>query len=52
MKSEIKNGILVIPLEGSLVGTLVSEPLMHLLNSNLEAGTRKVLFRHEGIEIC
>ena len=44
MKNEIKNGILVVPLEGSLVGALASEPLMNLLNSQLEAGTNKVLF--------
>jgi anti-sigma B factor antagonist len=50
MKSEIKNGILVVPLEGSLVGALVSEPSMNLLNANLEVGNNKVLFNMKDLK--
>jgi anti-sigma B factor antagonist len=44
MKSELKNGVLVISLEGSLTGPHITGPIIDLIKSNLEAGIRKVLF--------
>jgi anti-sigma B factor antagonist len=44
MKSEVKNGVLVISLEGSLTGPHITGPIIELIKSNLEAGTKKVLF--------
>lgn len=44
MKNELKNGILVISLDGNLLGEHSNAPVMELLKSNLDTGTKKVLF--------
>lgn len=43
MKNEIKNGVLVISLEGNLLGENTNGPVMDLLKTNLDAGNKKVL---------
>ncbi len=44
MKNEIKDGILVISLEGNLLGEHTNAPVMELLQKSIEAGNKKVLF--------
>jgi anti-sigma B factor antagonist len=44
MKNEIKNGVLVIYLEGNLLGEHTNGPVMDLIKTNIEAGHNKVLF--------
>jgi anti-sigma B factor antagonist len=44
MKNEIKNGVLVIYLEGNLLGEHTNGPVMELIKTNIEAGHKKVLF--------
>ncbi|HWB65098.1 MAG TPA: STAS domain-containing protein [Chitinophagales bacterium] len=44
MKNEIKDGVVVISLEGNLLGEHTNAPVMELIKSNLEAGNKKVLF--------
>src|ERR1700683_433969 len=44
MKNEIKDGILVISLEGKLLGEHTNAPVMELIKQNIEAGNKKVLF--------
>ena len=44
MKNELKNGVLVISLDGNLLGEYSNAPVMELLKSNLDTGTKKVLF--------
>ncbi|MFN8286490.1 MAG: STAS domain-containing protein [Chitinophagales bacterium] len=44
MKNELKNGVLVISLEGNLLGENTNAPVMELLKQNLEGGNKKVLF--------
>lgn len=44
MKSEIRNEVLVIPLEGSVVGEHVNGPILTLIKNSIESGNRKVLF--------
>lgn len=44
MKSETKNGVLVISLDGNLLGEHVNTPVMELIKASIEAGNRKVLF--------
>ena len=44
MKSETKNGVLVISLEGNLLGEHVNGPVMDLIKSSVEAGNKNVLF--------
>lgn len=44
MKNELKEGVLVISLEGNLLGENTNGPVMELLKQNIEAGTKKVLF--------
>jgi anti-sigma B factor antagonist len=44
MKSEIKNGVLVVYLEGNLMGLQINDPLVNLIKSSIEAGNKKVLF--------
>ncbi len=44
MKSETKNGVLVISLEGNLLGEHVNAPVMDLIKGSIEAGNKKVLF--------
>lgn len=44
MKNELKNGVLVISLEGNLLGENTNAPVMELLKKNLEEGNKKVLF--------
>lgn len=44
MKNEIKNGVLVISLEGNLLGENTNAPVLDLIKKNLESGNKKVLF--------
>ena len=44
MKSETKNGVLVIYLEGNVLGEHIKGNIIELMNSHLEAGNKKVLF--------
>lgn len=44
MKSEIKEGVLVISVEANLLGEQSNAPVMELLKTHLEGGTKKVLF--------
>ena len=44
MKNELKEGVLVISLEGNLLSEQGSAELMDLLKSNLESGNKKILF--------
>ena len=44
MKNELKEGVLVISLEGNLLGEHSNGPVMDLLKENIEAGNKKVLF--------
>ena len=44
MKNEIKDGVLVIYLEGNLLGEHSNAPVMELLKQNLDAGHKTVLF--------
>ena len=44
MKNEIKDGILVIGLEGNLLGEHSNAPVMELIKQAVEGGTKKVLF--------
>jgi len=44
MKHEIKDGVLVISLEGNLLGEHTNAPVMELIKQSTEAGTKKVLF--------
>lgn len=44
MKNELKDGVLVISLEGNLLGENTNGPVMDLIKQNIEAGTKKVLF--------
>lgn len=44
MKNEIKDGILVISLEGNLLGEHTNSLVMNLLKESIEAGNNKVLF--------
>ena len=44
MKDKIKNGVLIIYLEGNMIGTYASGPLIDLITKNIESGNKKVLF--------
>ena len=44
MKDQIKNGVLIIDLEGNMIGTYASGPLIDLITKNIESGNKKVLF--------
>ena len=44
MKSEIKDGVLVISLAGNLLGETANAPVMDLIKQNVEAGNKKVVF--------
>lgn len=44
MKNEIKEGVLVISLEGNLLGEHSNAPVMELIKQAVEAGNKKVLF--------
>lgn len=44
MKNEIKEGVLVISLEGNLLGEHSNAPVMELIRQAVEAGNKKVLF--------
>ena len=50
MKNEVKEGVLVITLEGNLLGEHTNAPVMELINQNLEAGNKKVVFNLEGLK--
>lgn len=44
MKNEIKDGVLVIYIEGNLLGEHSNAPVMELIKQVIEAGNKKVLF--------
>ncbi len=44
MKNELKDGVLVIYLEGNLLGEHSNAPVMELIKQTIEAGNKKVLF--------
>lgn len=44
MQNEIKNGVMVIYLEGNLLGENTNAPAINLVKQHLESGGRKVLF--------
>ena len=44
MKSETKEGVLVISLEGNLLGEHTNAPVMELIRQSIEAGNKNVLF--------
>ena len=44
MKHEIKDGILVIHIEGNLLGEHANGMVMQAIKTNMEAGNKKVLF--------
>jgi anti-sigma B factor antagonist len=44
MKHEVKDGILIISLEGNLLGEHTNMPVIELVKQHLESGTKKVLF--------
>jgi anti-sigma B factor antagonist len=44
MKNEIKEGVLVISLEGNLLGEHTNAPVMELIKKNIEDGNKKVVF--------
>ncbi|MBK7148412.1 MAG: STAS domain-containing protein [Bacteroidetes bacterium] len=44
MNSEVKEGVLIIYLEGNLLGENTNAPVLELIKQNLEAGNKKVLF--------
>ncbi len=44
MKSEVKNGVLVIYLEGNVLGEHIKGHIMDLIHSNIDAGNKKLIF--------
>ncbi len=44
MKNEIKDGVLVISLEGNLLGENTNGPVMEMIKQSIEAGSNKILF--------
>ena len=44
MKHETKDGVLVISLEGNLLGEHTNAPVMELIKQSIEGGNKKVLF--------
>ncbi len=44
MKHELKDGVLVISIEGNLLGENTNAPVMELIKQNLEAGNKKLIF--------
>jgi anti-sigma B factor antagonist len=44
MKSENKDGVLVIFLEGNVLGEHIKGSIMDLIHSNIEAGNKKLIF--------
>src|ERR1700722_5258382 len=44
MKNEMKDGVMVIYLEGNLLGEHTNAPVMELIKKNVDAGNKKVLF--------
>ena len=44
MKSETKDGVLVIYLEGNLLGENTNGPVMELIKQSIDAGNKKILF--------
>ncbi len=44
MNKEIKEGVLVITLEGNLLGEHSNAPVMAMIKESLDAGNKKVLF--------
>ena len=44
MKNEIKDGVMVIYLEGNLLGEHSNAPVMELIKQVVESGSKKVLF--------
>ena len=50
MQTEIKEGVLIITLEGNLLGEHANAPVMELINKALAEGNKKVLFNLEGMK--
>lgn len=44
MKHELKDGMLVISIEGNLLGENTNAPVMELIKQSIEAGNKKVIF--------
>ncbi len=44
MKHELKDGVLVISIDGNLLGENTNAPVMELIKQNIEAGNKKVIF--------
>ena len=44
MKNEIKNGVLVISVDGNLLGEHSNAPVLDLVKKNIDAGIKLVLF--------
>ena len=44
MNKEIKEGVLVITLEGNLLGEHSNAPVLAMIKESIEAGTKKVVF--------
>ncbi len=44
MKNETKDGVLIIALEGNLLGEQANAPVMEMIKNSIEAGNKKVLF--------
>jgi len=51
MKSEIKDGVLIITVEENMIGTITGTPIMNAINSALESGTKKVVISLIGATI-
>ncbi len=50
MQTEIKEGVLVITLEGNLLGEHTNVPVMELINKNLAEGNKRVLFNLNAVK--
>jgi anti-sigma B factor antagonist len=44
MKNELKDGVLVITLEGNLLGEHTNNPVIDFLKEQIEKGNKKILF--------
>ncbi|MDB5281092.1 MAG: anti-sigma-factor antagonist [Bacteroidota bacterium] len=50
MKSEIKNGVLVISFDANLLGAHIMGPFIDLIKSSLEEGNKKVLLNLSSVQ--
>ncbi len=44
MKNEVKDGVLVIYLEGNLLGENTNGPVMEMIKKSIDEGNKKILF--------